>query len=96
MCPKCTKKVDSLKSAIKNDRVLSERCEECLANYSRISDLARKYNRDRGRRDYGKDILQRFEGTEINPAFVDAYPKESAEQWGPEVLRDYGIKRKRF
>lgn len=96
VCPNCGATTDILRSAIKNGVYISERCENCLAHYKPIADFARKYNRDRGKEDYRKDIIQRFEGTEINPEFVDAYPKESAAQWGDEILRGYTQERKQY
>lgn len=95
-CPICKRPTDTLRSAIKNGVFLSQRCDYCLASNTGISDFARKYNRDRGREDYRRDIIQRFEGDKINEDFVRAYPEESRKQWGDQVLRDYGIKRKQF
>lgn len=92
ICPVCKRKTDLLRSAIKSGKYLSERCERCLASFSGFSDYARKYERDTQRRKYEKDIIQRYEGTELNPEFVDAYP----EQFDGETRRDYGIKRKQF
>lgn len=96
VCPVCKRPTDILRSAIRNKVYLSERCDRCLAAKNGISIYARKYNRDRGREDYRKDIIQRYEGTEINPEFVRAYPEEAKAQWGDSVLRDYGINRKQL
>ncbi len=93
-CPICSRQVDILRSGIKGREYLSNRCDKCFSNYGRISAYARKYNRDRGREDYRKDIIQRFEGDKINPDFVEAYREQSQKEFGNEVVRDYGIKRK--
>lgn len=88
-CPICKLDNQVLSSGIKNGKVVSERCERCLANYRPISPFSRKYDRDRGREDYRRDIIQRFEGDKINPEFVKAYPIEAERQWGADVLRDH-------
>ena len=95
-CPICQKPSDSLKTAIKNGIYLTERCERCLNNFAINSVYARKFNRERDKRDHAKDIIQRFNGDKINPDFVDAYPEESRKQWGDDVLRDYGVKSKLY
>lgn len=93
-CPICSRPTDTLRTGVKNGVYLSSRCELCLASEKGISIYARKYDRDRGREDYRKDIIQRFDGDKINPEFVDAYRKEASAQWGSDVLRDYGENRK--
>lgn len=86
-CLVCKKPTDSLKTAIKNGVYVSERCEKCLNSFVANAAYARKYNRDRQREDYRKDIIQRWRGNEPDPEFIKAYPKESAEQWGEDILR---------
>ncbi len=95
-CPICKRPTDTLRTGIKKGVYLSERCDRCLNSSTGISLYARQYNRNKDKRDHAKDTIQRFEGTEINPAFVDAYPEEAQKQWGPDVLRDYGANRKQF
>lgn len=95
-CPVCDRKVDNLSSGIKNGVYISERCDRCMANNKQFADYARKYNRDRGREDYRKDIIQGYEGDKVNPEFIKAYPKEAEERWGKDVLRDHGINRKQY
>lgn len=96
ICPICGNKANKLRTSIKNGQYVSERCDKCHASDVIISDYARKYNRERDKEDYRKDTIQRFEGTEINEEFVRAYPKESEAQWGSDILRDYGSKRKQY
>ncbi len=95
-CPVCKKKVTTLRSGVKGMTYLTDRCDSCFSNYSNIATYARKYNRDRGREDYRKDIIQRFEGDKINPEFVDAYREQSQSEFGDSVVRDYGQKRKQY
>lgn len=95
-CPICTQSTDTLRSGIKNNQFLTDRCDRCFDNFTTHADFARKYNRDMGKRDYAKDTIQRFEGTEINPEFVKAYPKEAEAQFGRDVIRDPRPNRKQY
>lgn len=89
-CAICKKEVSSVRTALKNGKYVSARCDSCLANFSQFAVYARKYNRDRDREDHRKDIIQRFDGDKINPEFVRAYPDISREQFGDDVLRTHG------
>jgi hypothetical protein len=96
-CPICGNEA-KLISGIKSGQYISERCERCYgAHPLNVAPYARKYERDRQREDYRKDIIQRFEGDKVNPEFVDAYPDVAKKQWGDSVLRDpNGDRRKQY
>lgn len=95
-CPICNNKATTLRSAVKNGRFISERCDRCLASFVTGAVFARQYERNWQKREYAKDIIQRYEGTDPNPEFVQAYPKQAAEHWGESVLRDNGVNRKQY
>jgi hypothetical protein len=88
-CPICHRQTDILRTAIKDGFYVSERCDNCLNSFTSSSVYARKYERDRGREDYRKDIIQRFEGDKPNSEFIKAYPKESQQQWDENTLRKF-------
>lgn len=96
VCSNCGNRVEVVRSAIKNGKFYENMCERCLANYKHIADYARKYDRDRGREDYRKDIIQRWDGDKPSREFIEAYPEEAEEYFGPENMRDYGVKRKQY
>lgn len=81
-----------IRSGIKNGKAYSDLCEKCAASFTTSALYARKFERDRDRSDHSKDIIQRYEGTEINPEFVEAYREQAVAQWGEDVVRDYGRK----
>lgn len=85
LCTVCGKQVDQLLTAIRGDVYISERCEKCLANFTRSAQFARKYERDRQREDYRKDIIQPFD-----PEFVKAYPDKAREYYNDDAMRKYG------
>lgn len=89
-CDNCKKKVESVKSAVVNGVFLSKRCNLCLNNSVEANPMAAKYKRDRQREKHRKDIIQRYDGTEINKEFVRAYPEQAREQFGDEVMRELG------
>lgn len=95
-CPICGRKTDSLNSAVKNGKYVSERCDKCLANNASYADYARKYERDSQRRKFGRDLVQKYEGDKINEEYVKSYPEKSKQLWGDSVVRDMGVKRKQF
>lgn len=95
-CPICGREVDILRTAIKNGQLVSERCERCLDSFGGFADYARKGERDSQRRKFGKDIIQKWEGTNPNPEYIKVYPEQSKKLWGDSVVRDLGIKRKQF
>ena len=88
-CPVCGRETDELFSAVKNGKFMSDRCEKCVSNFTGTADYARKYERDRQREDYRKDILQRFDGDKPDRDFIRAYPQKAREYWDEETLRKY-------
>lgn len=89
ICRICKKEAGTLRSGVKNGRYLTDRCEDCFDSNIAFADYARKYNRDRQREDYRKDILQRWDGDKPDKDFVRAYPEKSRELWDNETLRKY-------
>lgn len=85
VCPQCGQVADGLYTAIKDGAYVSSRCEKCLANFTRSAQFARKYERDRQREDYRKDIIQPWE-----PEFVKAYPDKAREYYNDDAMRKYG------
>lgn len=90
-CSNCGRE-DTVRTAIKNGKLLKDMCDRCLASYQGYADYARKFERDSQRRTYAKDILQKWEGDKLNPSYVDAYP----EQFDGTTRRDYGVDQKQY
>lgn len=85
-CPVCKRKVDTLRTSIKNGKLISERCERCLANFSGFADGARSFERKWQQRHYARDTIQPFE-----PEFIKEYPNEAYKYgWNEEDYRKYG------
>lgn len=83
-----------LKTAIKSGVYLSNMCERCIANFSTSAIYARRNEREWQKKHYRKDTIQRFNGNDINPEYVRAYPEESRKQWGDDILRTEGVDKK--
>lgn len=77
ICPVCKREVDHLITSVKNGVYTSQRCERCVANIKAPAAFARKYERDRQREDYRKDIIQKDD-----PDFVKVYGAEAASKAG--------------
>lgn len=86
-CPVCGKAVDNLRTAVKGGQYISERCGRCLVLASGSSLFNRKYDRDRQREDYRKDLIQNWEED-----FPRAYGGQAAldKGWNLEDIRKYG------
>lgn len=57
-------------------------CNQCLNTRQQSSDYANKYRRDRMRENGRKDMLQRYDGEEINPEWVKAHEDKAIEAYG--------------
>lgn len=42
--------------------------------------LHRQFVRDRGREDFGRDLVQKYKHGELNPEWIEAYPEVAREQ----------------
>lgn len=88
ICTACGKSGD-IRSGIKNGKAYDNLCERCVGAFTKSAVYAHKFETDYQKKHFRKDVIQRFEGTEINPEFVRAYPEQAAAQWGDEILREY-------
>lgn len=93
-CPICSTESDSLKTAIKDGQYVSERCERCISNFKAGAEFARRHEREWQKRHYKRDTIQRWDGDKPNEEFIREYPDVAVKQWGQDILRDYGVKRK--
>lgn len=86
-CLVCKREVDTLRSAVKNGEVISERCDRCLDSVKSLADGARQYERNWQRRHYAKDIIQPFE----KEKYIKAYPEQARKHgYSEEDLRKFG------
>lgn len=85
-CPVCNRNVDNLRTAVKGGQYISERCDRCLALATSSSLFNRKYDRDRQREDYRKDLIQEWE-----PEFAREFPQQALDKgWSEEDMRKHG------
>lgn len=81
-CPSCQQETISIKSVIRKEEILTG-CDHCLSSLVQSNIMSAKYNRDRMKEDYRKDIIQN-----TNPRdYAKAYPKQARELYGDEEFR---------
>lgn len=86
-CSVCKRKVDTLRSAVKDGQYLSDRCDRCLAAFGGFADSARKYERDWQKREYAADLVQPWE----RDKYLKLYPERAREHgYTDEDFRLYG------
>jgi hypothetical protein len=49
--------------------------------------LHRQYVRDRMLEDYGRDVIQPYRQGKPNPAYIEAWGRETVEQFGEQGIR---------
>lgn len=86
-CPNCHKQSSSIKSIIARGEIMTG-CEHCLHTLRKGHGGAAKYQRDRQRETYRRDILQPNQPRD----FVKAYGADVARENGytDEQVRKYG------
>ena len=92
-CPVCNKYCATLQAAVVRGVYLSERCDSCLSR-QKPGEFAAKWNRDRQKEDYRKDLLQRWDfgdKNEIDHDWARVYPKEAEAYFGKDKLEDSRI-----
>lgn len=94
-CSNCGKDRE-LYSGIKQGKAYKDLCERCAAMFTPNDGAVHAFNKRADQRKYAKDILQPFDGVNVNPAWVDAYPEQAVNMWGESVRRDYGVDQKLF
>lgn len=63
-------------------------CDDCLHTGNSIPRDG-KFNRDRGREDFAKEVLQPFDSNgNINRDFAEAYQPQAEDMFGKERLQD--------
>lgn len=86
ICPICKREVETLHTAVRSGQYFSDRCGRCLLPVSGSSLFNRKYERDRQREDYRKDLIQNWE-----PEFAREYPQQALDAgWSEEDMRKHG------
>lgn len=75
------------KAAVVNGQYTSG-CSKCLNGKQKTSLYGRKWSRDRMRENYRKDMLQRYEGEGLNPAWVKEYESQAREEYGDKVIEE--------
>lgn len=91
-CPECQEEAPRLKQGVYHGKYISPRCPACFvgATYQRAKEIgSAQFSRDRQRDDYRKDIIQRYDGSKINPEFVEAYPEKAAEYFSEDELKQF-------
>lgn len=73
-CPKT-------KAAVINGQYITG-CGHCLNNVQHSSDYAARFKREAMKKDYRKDIVQRYEGDKVNPEWVKLYEDKAREAFG--------------
>lgn len=81
-CGSCHREVGTVKNVIRQGKILTG-CDNCLSNLTQGNVLSAKYNRDRMREDYRKDIVQKSDPR----AYAKAYPEKAREHFGDEQFR---------
>lgn len=90
ICPICSRQVDSIASAIKKGKYVSERCERCLAMANISAVYARKYERDRQAEDFRRDLIQPIdERGNINREFVKEFPDQARQKFGDDIVKSF-------
>jgi len=59
-----------------------EGCKLCINTVQKNSIYHRKYIRDRMKENHRKDMIQRYDGEDINPEWVKAYPEIARQDLG--------------
>ncbi|MBA3755745.1 MAG: hypothetical protein H0X02_05730 [Nitrosomonas sp.] len=63
-------------------------CKRCLPTTTHSADYAAKYTRDRMKEDNRKDIVQRYNGDEINQEWVKLHTDKAKEALGDQAVED--------
>lgn len=83
LCPRCGRPVDNVVTKIGDGKLVTG-CASCLG-VTLGNGYAAKYNRDRQREDYRRDLVQ-----PVDPrAYAKAYPDKARELYGDEAFRKY-------
>lgn len=86
-CPVCKKPRDNLRTAIKNGKYISERCESCLSLATSSAVYARKFERDAQAKTFRRDLIQpRGMDGKVNPEFVKEFPDQAREKFGDDIV----------
>ena len=65
-----------------------EGCSQCLNTTDHSADYAAKWKRDRSRENHRADIVQRYDGDRINPAWVKLYEGKARQEFGDARVED--------
>lgn len=89
ICPVCKEDKPSLSSAVVDGEFKSKRCDNCLGlKLQKPHRGAKEYDRERQRKDFRKDIVQRRINGVANPEFLKAYPDKARESFSPDEIRN--------
>lgn len=89
ICPVCQKDKPSLSSAVVNDVYLSRRCDDCLnIPKAKAHGGAKEFDRNRQRKNFGKDLIQGMVNDKPNADFLKAYPDKAKSRYTDEEIRD--------
>lgn len=80
-CTNCEQEAVSQKSVIKHGKILKG-CEHCINQLIQGNENARKYDRERMKRDHAKDLVQPTQPRD----FIKAYGAEAAKEYYNEDL----------
>jgi hypothetical protein len=75
------------KAAVVNGEYISG-CKACINTRQQSSDYAARFKREAMKKDYRKDVLQRYDGDKVNPEWVKEYPDKALEEFGQDKVTD--------
>jgi hypothetical protein len=61
-------------------------CAKCIHTKQNSGVYAAKYKRDRIREDHRQDIVQRYNGDQLNPEWFKMYPDKAREEFGQATV----------
>lgn len=90
ICPRCSHETDTVKAGVVNGRYVDNYCNNCINTLTKSSDRFGKYNRDRQREDYRRDIIQPMDGDKPNKEFIREYSDKAKEIFTSEEIEKFG------
>lgn len=70
------------------DGVYTTGCSQCLNTTSHSADYSAKWRRERSKDDHRADIVQRYDGDEINQEWVKLNESKAREALGDQATED--------
>lgn len=83
-CTNCGEAADTIKTVVVSRKIYTG-CDKCMPGLIQGHDGAAKYNRDRMKKDYQRDLTQPSDPR----AFIKAYPNKARETYSDATYRKF-------